>query len=77
VHRRLLSEPCTLQSAERVLRLGRPRWLVGRASRPLVLARQASRRVSQAKLFDAVAGPQQAERVLRVWVELGFGLEAV
>jgi hypothetical protein len=56
---------------------GRPRWLVGRASRPPVRARKADDRVSQTKHFGAVAGPQQAEHALCVWVELGFGPEAV
>ncbi len=45
-HRRVL---CALQSAERALRRGRPRWLVGRVSRPPVHAGQAARsRVSRA-----------------------------
>jgi hypothetical protein len=56
---------------------GRPCWPVGRASRPPVGVGQAARRVSQAKHFSVVAGPQQAEGALCVWDELGFGPEAV
>jgi hypothetical protein len=50
-HRRVL---CALQSAERALRPGRPRWLVGRVSRPSVRTGQAARsRVSQAAAGQA------------------------
>jgi hypothetical protein len=56
---------------------GRPSWLVGRVSRQPVRVGQATRHVSRAKLFGAVAGPQQAKRALCTWAELGFGLEAV
>jgi hypothetical protein len=69
--------PCALQNAEQALRPGRPRWLVGCTSRPLVRAGQAACRVRRAKRFGAVAGPQQAEHTLCAWVELNFGPEAI
>jgi hypothetical protein len=56
---------------------GWPRWLVGRASRQSVRAGQAARHMSRAKLFGAVAGPQQVKRARCTWGELGFGLEVV
>jgi hypothetical protein len=77
VHRRLSSEPRALQSAEQALRPGRPRWLVGCASRPSARTEQVARRLSRAKRFGAVPRPQQVVHALYAWAELGFGLEVV
>jgi hypothetical protein len=43
--------------AERALRPGRPRWLVGHASRPPVHTRQAVHHVSQATKAAVSLGP--------------------
>jgi hypothetical protein len=60
-HRQVSSKPralpCTLQNAERALRPGRPRWLVGHLSRPPVHAGRDMRRVSQAVKADVGLGP--------------------
>jgi hypothetical protein len=76
---RVPSSLCALCTPERRAGAapGRPRLLVGRAGRPPFLAGQAARRVSQVKRFITMVGPQQVERALCMWAELGFGREAV
>jgi hypothetical protein len=49
--------PRILGHAERVLRPGRPRWLVGRTSRPPVRAGQAALRARRAAKAAVGLGP--------------------